>query len=741
LLKKKESDKETNEERENNSISKKDIEELELKENGIKKGFLDKIKSYVGSDKEAEKEIKEDSNTKSKEENPTDAKRNASLIKNILKEIETDKIDTEKIDAKLDSEKEIRSALSEQINELSERLGELRAMILDREKSFNEIENKYAQMKVSVEMVDPALIKHRFEKLEILLTEMASRMEKNTVILEKHGKDLHEFEENINKIKSFDNIVDVFKEISKKAETIKNTEIYVNHRSSKLESMFFEFEKNLVKIDDLESRLNSFDEVGKELMLTTSGLEESQKNYLVKSDKQNIEKELLKEMQIRLSGENKRYEEERKKIKNILVEFDKMKGNFTKQINKKLKEQQDEIIKNSQDKINRLDTEMTKINSMLEIPSFQIFLKNMEDNKTYEELMENNKKETLKYVNEKIDMLMVEENKGKNELNKFKKSLMDRKASDENTKNILVEFDKMKDNFTKQINKKLKEQQDEIIKNSQDKINQRDTEIRKIKKSLMEEKNKLNEYDKVIEKMIDVIRKTFMEQEEGFKKNNKNMLNQANMKIITLGEENKAIIEKCVNEKLSLNFEEIENTLKNNILDELRIMLPKPSEKKVALNNVLNEQPTRAELRGIPIDKKIHSAASGEVLNPLRNKEVTGANLKDVQIHKNNHSMVSSEVLNPLRMEGNKKHIDSNSTKSILDISSDISNKNTEVGNNKEKEVSHQKKKKGLSLEKEKTLLDTTLTKTKKRVLDEEEERINKYLRDHGYDTEVYGIK
>ena len=318
---------------------------------------------------------------------------------------------------------------------------------------------------------------------------------------------------------------------------------------------------------------------------------------------------------------------------------------------------------------------------------------------------------------------------------------MDRKASDENTKNILVEFDKMKDNFTKQINKKLKEQQDEIIKNSQDKINQRDTEIRKIKKSLMEEKNKLNEYDKVIEKMIDVIRKTFMEQEEGFKKNNKNMLNQANMKIITLGEENKAIIEKCVNEKLSLNFEEIENTLKNNILDELRIMLPKPSEKKVALNNVLNEQPTRAELRGIPIDKKIHSAASGEVLNPLRNKEVTGANLKDVQIHKNNHSMVSSEVLNPLRMEGNKKHIDSNSTKSILDISSDISNKNTEVGNNKEKEVSHQKKKKGLSLEKEKTLLDTTLTKTKKRVLDEEEERINKYLRDHGYDTEVYGIK
>ncbi|MCK5040241.1 MAG: hypothetical protein KAR87_04700 [Candidatus Aenigmarchaeota archaeon] len=524
-------DEEKKEEKDENVITHEDFEKLESEETKIKTGLLDKLKSYVKPKKE---EFDEEDKEESDEDlggssNSADIKRLQSQIDKLTKELESRKIDTEKIDAKLDSEKEIRSAVTEQVNELSEKMGELRSMILDREKSFNEIETRYTQMKLAVEAIDPKRIKNKFEKIELVMTEVGSSVEKNNEIIKKQGKDINIFEEQMSKIKSFDNIVNVFKEISKKAERVRETELYINQTSSKLESMFFEFEKNLVKIDDLESRLNSFDEVGKELMLTTSSIEEGQRNYLKKKDQENIQKEILKEVQTRLSKEKEGYDKTNNALNNRLDDFDKIKDKLADQMNKKAKEKHDEMEKYIQSKTSQLDTEIRKINSMLEIPSFQIFLKNIEDNKTLDEVMLDNKKEAKKYINKRMDELKEHETRMMNEIGTIKKEVS---AEHQAKSNIDI-------------------------------------------------KNKLEEFDK----MIGIIDKTFKEKQKELNKHNESIIQQINEEIKGTLLENRDTIEKYIDGRID-DVEEQENMLVNN-LNEIRDEIAK--EKESIQNDILHE--------------------------------------------------------------------------------------------------------------------------------------------------------
>ena len=86
----------------------------------------------------------------------------------------------DKIDGRLEAEVGSREAINERLSTFAEEIGELRSMILDRERSFNEIQTGFERIEDATRSIHPEKITADFEKLERLITNNTIKVEKTT---------------------------------------------------------------------------------------------------------------------------------------------------------------------------------------------------------------------------------------------------------------------------------------------------------------------------------------------------------------------------------------------------------------------------------------------------------------------------------------------------------------------------------------------------------------------------------
>jgi hypothetical protein len=171
---------------------------------------------------------------------------------------------TEKIEGKLASFEEARSRIDDRIMRVSEQVGEIRSMVLEREKSFGLLESDFEIIKDAFEDIKPSEFSKELNKKEQEILATNVRVEKLEAILNRLTEEVKEFRTLLEKIKSFENLVDVAKEVNEKISGINETKKYTERLSAKSESIFAELSKQMMNLEDYREKIEQTSELATE---------------------------------------------------------------------------------------------------------------------------------------------------------------------------------------------------------------------------------------------------------------------------------------------------------------------------------------------------------------------------------------------------------------------------------------------------------------------------------------------
>ncbi|MBU2559287.1 hypothetical protein KKA03_00150, partial [archaeon] len=123
---------------------------------------------------------------------------------------------TEKIEGRLASFEEAKGRIDDRIMRVSEQVGEIRSMVLEREKSFGLLEADFEMIKDTFEDIKPSEFSKELNKKEQAIMGVSMRVEKMEAVLTRLSEQVTEFRKLLDTIKSFENLVEVSREVNEK---------------------------------------------------------------------------------------------------------------------------------------------------------------------------------------------------------------------------------------------------------------------------------------------------------------------------------------------------------------------------------------------------------------------------------------------------------------------------------------------------------------------------------------------
>lgn len=243
----------------------------------------------------------------------------------------------EKINGKLEMVDQFRKSEDERVNSLSERIGELRQMILDKERDFNEVQTGFEKIDGIVGDINPAEIKKNMEKASIELEKRDVKIEKLETQMEMQGTTIDGYKERMEKIKDFETLLKLLGTIREEVTKIENSQKFSEQLAAKSERVFVELNEKVSMFREKAAKVDGIDELSKELLLTVDEIKNKQ-DTLVSSDDFDVLKSQVKS----ISGEGG--DSTKKMLKSLEGEVVKMSGRLrslesgTKGVNELIKE-------------------------------------------------------------------------------------------------------------------------------------------------------------------------------------------------------------------------------------------------------------------------------------------------------------------------------------------------------------------------------------------------------------------
>lgn len=167
------------------------------------------------------------------------------------------KISTEldRIKASIEALQEVRKSFTERFTRISEQIGELRSMILDRDRTIQEIELKAVKASDLVNSIKPEKLLTEVQKQDVKIEALKANLEGNEAIMDRIMEELREIR---NKLKFFSGLKEIVKlseEVKKELIEIKKVEGTISADSDKVETIYSEIRKKLQDIDTFKSQL------------------------------------------------------------------------------------------------------------------------------------------------------------------------------------------------------------------------------------------------------------------------------------------------------------------------------------------------------------------------------------------------------------------------------------------------------------------------------------------------------
>ena len=165
--------------------------------------------------------------------------------------IEAIKLSTEidRIKASIESFGEVRKGLTERITSLSEQIGELRAMIMDRDRTIQELELKAVKAADLVESVQPDKLMIEMQKEDAKFEALKANLEGNEAIMNRIMDELKEMRKKLDFFRGVDEVVKLSQEVRKELIEIKKVEALIHIDTDKVETIYSELRRKFQEID------------------------------------------------------------------------------------------------------------------------------------------------------------------------------------------------------------------------------------------------------------------------------------------------------------------------------------------------------------------------------------------------------------------------------------------------------------------------------------------------------------
>lgn len=260
--------------RDEDVFSPEEFENLEKKEEGLfSKIFKKGSKSDEGDDSKAKAD---DFDILSQRQISRD-------ISRLKKNLENENIANAKLSGKLDILNQKNEDISEQIQNLVEKIGELRSTVLGRERMFNKLEDDFNSVKYIVNTFKPDNLEKQFRNIETQLVKLGSSLEKNEAKTRLNEDKLSEFIKLIEKIKSFENVLNELENVKATEAKIKKMKLDIDKSTSKTELIVQNVSESVAKINKTSIAVESNSDAIKDIMLSLAKIE-SRLDFLVKQE-------------------------------------------------------------------------------------------------------------------------------------------------------------------------------------------------------------------------------------------------------------------------------------------------------------------------------------------------------------------------------------------------------------------------------------------------------------------------
>lgn len=204
------------------------------------------------------KNKKEETGEEKKEEEKEPAQTAPALTANPGNMASVTKIQTEvdRMKAGIEAFAEVRKSFTERFSRVSEQIGELRSMILERDKSIQEIELKAIKAYDLVASVQPEKIMTQVQKQDAKAEALKANLEGNEAIMDRVMEELKNVKKKVEFFRGVEEIVKLSEEVKRELIEIKKIESRISLHADKVDTIYAEMRKKFQFIEEAESKLN-----------------------------------------------------------------------------------------------------------------------------------------------------------------------------------------------------------------------------------------------------------------------------------------------------------------------------------------------------------------------------------------------------------------------------------------------------------------------------------------------------
>ncbi|MFA5857108.1 MAG: hypothetical protein WC867_07125 [Candidatus Pacearchaeota archaeon] len=194
----------------------------------------------------------------------------------------------DRLKASVESFNEVRKSFTERFSRTSEQIGELRAMILERDKSIQEIELKSIKAYDLVESVHPEKIMTEVQKQDAKSEALKANLEGNEAIMGRIMEELKETKRKIEFFRGIEEIVKLSEEIKQELIEIKKIESRISINTDKVDTIYSEVRKKFQDIDTFNSELQEMKVLQEQSSKDVNFLKDKVSNMVEKEELNNL---------------------------------------------------------------------------------------------------------------------------------------------------------------------------------------------------------------------------------------------------------------------------------------------------------------------------------------------------------------------------------------------------------------------------------------------------------------------
>jgi peptidoglycan hydrolase CwlO-like protein len=195
----------------------------------------------------------------------------------------------EKIQAKLETIEGLRQATEEKISRISEEIGELRSSILEKDKTFNQVESGFEKVKEIFQELQPKKIRADLDKKEDEIEKINAKVESFDTKIADMKKKMDDVVTIMEKIKDLKNVIAISETISKKMAKIEDDRKETTKVAAKVESMFSEITEKMSEFHNYRDKIEFSSESMHDMMKSMDMLEVKVENAFTKDDAKKID--------------------------------------------------------------------------------------------------------------------------------------------------------------------------------------------------------------------------------------------------------------------------------------------------------------------------------------------------------------------------------------------------------------------------------------------------------------------